>query len=187
MINVRKNLRVMLAVCRSLTPAPGCSPNSGHIARAGARASQKHCKNFSNLKPCKFSALSQALARGGGRAGTVAGELQNTCEMSPVSARHLCIYLRQVRKTGREDGRGGWVCFVQICKLSWRGRPGPLGKLVSARNSSLCRHPPQVSAARVETVQQTNKASIKISRFDIFQVYTLHEHFQTLFVALLIF
>ena len=66
MINVRKNLLVMLAVCRSLTPAPGCSPNSGHIARAGARASQKHCKNFSNLKPCKFSALSQALARGGG-------------------------------------------------------------------------------------------------------------------------
>ena len=66
MINVRKNLRVMLAVCRSLTPAPGCSPNSGHIARAGARASQKHCKNFSNLKPCKFSALSQASKRAGG-------------------------------------------------------------------------------------------------------------------------
>ena len=66
MINVRKNLRVMLAVCRSLTPAPGCSPNSGHIARAGARASQKHCKNFSNLKPRKFSALSQASNRAGG-------------------------------------------------------------------------------------------------------------------------
>ena len=89
MINVRKNLRVMLAVCRSLTPAPGCSPNSGHIARAGARASQKHCKNFSNLKPCKFSpALSQALAIGRGEGwnsgGGIAKYLRNVPRLGPA-------------------------------------------------------------------------------------------------------
>ena len=161
-INVCKTLRVLMRCVSVIAPAPGCRPHTGHISPAGARLSQKHCKNFSNLKPCKFSSRLSCQPGGGEQ---WRGNCKILAKCPPSRPRHLYIYLRQVRNTGlaRREGGGWWVCFVQICKLSWLSRPGPLGKVVSTRNPSLCRHWPQVSLAQGECKLVTNnKTSIKI-------------------------
>ena len=118
--------------------------------RPGPGHSQKHCKNFSNLKACKFS--SRLSGWQGGRGPTWTG-------------RGNCKMLANVpgRAPPAEGGRGRRVCFVQICKLSWRGLPrcpAPLGKVVTARNSSLCRHWPGLRWARQTVRKLFNNPSI---------------------------
>ena len=122
MINVCKTLGVLMRCVPVIAPAPGCRPHTGHISPAGARLSQKHCKNFSNLKPCKFSSrLSSQPGGGGYSGGVIAKYLRNVPRLGP-----LCIYLRQVRNTGLARSEGGEGCEYVLSKFaSSHGSAGP--------------------------------------------------------------
>ena len=90
MINVCKTLRVLMRCVSVIAPAPGCWPHTGHISPAGARLSQKHCKNFSNLKPCKFSSRLSCQPGGGEQ---WRGNCKILAKCPPSRPRHLYIYL----------------------------------------------------------------------------------------------
>ena len=70
-------------------PRPRLPASHWSHCSSRARLSQKHCKNFSNLKPCKFSSRLSRQPRGGGgwnSGGVIAKYLRNVPRLRPSTS-----------------------------------------------------------------------------------------------------
>ena len=124
MINVCKTLRVLMRCVSVIAPAPGCRPHTGHISPAGARLSQKHCKNFSNLKPCKFS--SRLSCQPGGE--VIAKYLRNVPRLGPGTSISTSARSATLAWLG-ERGEGGEYVLSKFASSHGSAGPALLAKL----------------------------------------------------------